>query len=264
MKKTIIIIFLLLICLTSATFASSKAVVNKPQTNLLTSGLVGYWSFNGADTNWTSATAGTTNDLSGNNNTGTLTNMSRSASPAPGISGQALKFDGVDDYVDVGNMASSINKSQGSFSAWVFVRRYPNANQTSATGIIEVGSSASSNNGITLSPPGSGAYINMHYRTNGVSTNSTVSVPTGAWHNIVGTWTESTLTIYLDGALADSDNNGSITTATLNQARIGSDALGTAGQGFFDGSIDEVRVYNRALTPAEIMELYNLGQRRMR
>jgi hypothetical protein len=47
----------------------------------LTSGLVGYWTFDGKDTPWTSSSAGTATDRSGNGNTGTLTNMSRSTSP---------------------------------------------------------------------------------------------------------------------------------------------------------------------------------------
>ena len=67
-----------------------------------TEGLVGYWTFDGQDTIWSSETTGATTDVSGNGNHGTLQNMSRSSSPASGISGQALKFDGVNDYVNMG------------------------------------------------------------------------------------------------------------------------------------------------------------------
>ena len=63
-----------------------------------TDGLVGYWSFNGADMNWSTGQA---LDRSGNSNNGTTTNMSTTTSPVPGKVGQALKFDGVDDYVSV-------------------------------------------------------------------------------------------------------------------------------------------------------------------
>src|SRR3990167_11553757 len=74
----------------------------------LSCGLVGYWTFDGKDTPWTSATAATALDKSGNGNTGTLTNMSQATSPTIGKIGQGLKFDGVDDIIEV-TQSSSIN-----------------------------------------------------------------------------------------------------------------------------------------------------------
>src|SRR3989338_8887897 len=65
----------------------------------LSCGLVGYWTFDGTDTPWTSATAATTKDKSGNGNTGTLTNMNRAIALVEGKIGQGLKFDGVNDYI---------------------------------------------------------------------------------------------------------------------------------------------------------------------
>src|SRR3990167_10285368 len=70
------------------------ATLNAPPTTLNTSGLVGYWTFDGADTVWTSSTAATTLDKSGQGNTGTITNMSQSTSPVIGKIGQGLYFDG--------------------------------------------------------------------------------------------------------------------------------------------------------------------------
>jgi hypothetical protein len=54
--------------------------------------------------------------------------------------------------------------------------------------------------------------------------------------------------------------NGTLTSATLNQARIGSDSLGTANQDYFDGYIDDVRIYSRALSASEVAQLSNLGK----
>jgi hypothetical protein len=62
-------------------------------TTSLTSGLVGYWTLDGKDTPWTSATAATTKDRSGNSNTGTLTNMYQATSTVAGKLGQGLSFD---------------------------------------------------------------------------------------------------------------------------------------------------------------------------
>src|SRR3989344_739171 len=70
--------------------------LNTPANSL---GLGGYWTLDGPDITWSSATAGTDPDLSGSGNTGTLTSMSKSASAVLGKIGQALDFDGTADYV---------------------------------------------------------------------------------------------------------------------------------------------------------------------
>src|SRR3989344_3577385 len=91
--------------------ANAGVIVNRPLALGLENGLVGYWSFDGSAMGTTSAI-----DSSGNGNTGWLTN-----GPVREIGkiGQALEFDGSDDYVNAGN-GSSINVV-GNFtgSAWV-------------------------------------------------------------------------------------------------------------------------------------------------
>src|SRR3989344_1696710 len=73
-------------------YNSGAVRVASSPTQSLTSGLVGYWTFDGNHTNW-----GTnkTNDRSGSGNTGTMTSMSTTTSPVAGKAGQGLKFDGV-------------------------------------------------------------------------------------------------------------------------------------------------------------------------
>jgi hypothetical protein len=173
------------------------------------------------------------------------------------IGASALNLDGINDTVTIDSIASSINKNEGTFSAWVYARSYTGGSPFQADGIIEVGSSASSNDGISLSPS-SAANVSMNYRTGGVTTRATITnAPIRKWYHVAGTWNSSTLSIYLNGALYNSVANGTLTSATLNQARIGSDSLGTANQDYFDGYIDDVRIYSRALSASEIADLYN-------
>src|SRR3990167_11497282 len=112
----------------------------------LTTGLVGYWTFDGKDTNW-----GTnkTNDLSGQGNTGTLTNMSTTTSPVVGKIGQGLKFDGVDDYV----LSSGPNfGSVATVSLWF----KPNVTLNSSSAVVSlVGSNQRS--GLSLNHTNCGA-----------------------------------------------------------------------------------------------------------
>jgi len=70
--------------------------------------LVGYWTMDNQDTSWTSATTGTTRDKSGNNHTGTFTNMSQKTSPVPGKLGQALGFNGVSSSITPGNVYNGV------------------------------------------------------------------------------------------------------------------------------------------------------------
>ena len=84
------------------------------------------------------------------------------------------------------------------------------------------------------------------------------SIPTSfARNHVVGTYDGATMRVYLDGALDGSlARSGAIPTNVL-PVRIGADSTGVANQ--FVGWIDEVEIFNRALSLAEIQGIYNAG-----
>jgi len=84
----------------------------------LQSGLVGHWTFDGKDTPWSSATAGTAIDRSGNNSNGILTQMNRATSPTIGKLGQGLNFDGSTNYVNINAATSTIKTGSFSVAFW--------------------------------------------------------------------------------------------------------------------------------------------------
>ena len=90
---------------------------NVSPTKYLTDGLVGYWTMDGSNVNWKT---GAVTDSSARGNTGTITNMATSTGVAIGKIGQALKFDGVDDYVKTPN-GGSLNKGPFTISVWSYV-----------------------------------------------------------------------------------------------------------------------------------------------
>ena len=221
------------------------AKVNKSPTSLLTDGLVGYWTFDGATTTWSSATAGITGDLSGNFNTGTLTNMNRATSPAIGKIGQGLKFDGSNDYVNVGAADVSVPCTM---SAWVKLSAR-NGNTSPIFGTTG-GSSYSgfqaeqylSNAvGITVTGVQDYAFASPGY-----------TVPLNTWTHLVAVVNSSaSATLYVNGL-----TSGTISGASglvCNRGRIGATA---ANFGYFPGIMDDVRIYNRALSAAEVLQLY--------
>src|SRR5262249_9038949 len=102
------------VLLTLPAITEAAIHLGDPNTAFLTQGLVGYWPLDGAVTNWTS---NTTQDLSGNANTGSLVSMSTSSSPVPGKIGQAMKFNGSNDITVSDN--SSLDPTSVTVSAWI-------------------------------------------------------------------------------------------------------------------------------------------------
>lgn len=237
--------------------ASSKTLA---QGTTLASGLVGHWSFDGGDTNWTSETAGTVTDASGNGNTGTITNMTRSAAPAIGRLGQAFLFDDTDDYINLGNPASMRGLTSMSISAWV----YPETLATPQEDVI-----------FAQADGGVAADGKMFFRINDSSGNLRFQIITSAgtgnitttsgglvadvWSHVVGVWDGTTMYLYINGSqhATTASLSGTFGNSGLNKS-IGANQSG--GSRWFNGRIDDVRFYNRALSVAEIQQLYRLGQ----
>ncbi len=215
----------------------------------INNGLVGYWTADGKTINGTSMT-----DASGNGNTGTLV-----ATPVPAIGkiGQALAFNGSSQYVTLPNLGASVSGgSPRSISAWI----YP----TSAAGNISVFSYGSNSFGTEL-----GLLYNIHTKDIYIYSNGNDwytadnVVPLNQWSHVVfaydgGTTSNSTLHVYINGiayTLTQSGTNIAINTTNSNYT-IGNYYLGS---GYFPGSLDDVRVYNRALSASEVKQLYQMG-----
>jgi len=87
---------------------------------------------------------------------------------------------------------------------------------------------------------------------------SSMNLTVGKWHHIVGTYDGATVRIYVDGverdSLAVTGNIGSTTTPVRIGAGSGSPV---SGEEPFDGTIDDVRIYDRGLSPDEILSMFN-------
>jgi len=92
---------------------------------------------------------------------------------------------------------------------------------------------------------------------------STTRVDDGQWHHVAGVFDNGTLTIFIDGSAETPDSSGGVTFGT-GEVRygflgVGSEAtefnLNTGPENYFDGDLDDVRIYSRALSQAEIANL---------
>jgi hypothetical protein len=218
----------------------------------LKSGLVGQWKFD-------EMTGTSAQDSSGNGSTGTLANSPRWAqgnTASQGLSGGggAVSFDGANDYVNVGNNSILNITGDLTLSAWF--------KATALGGYHEIISKFDGGAGTTypyeFRITDTGALQYCH--GNGVSgpcKNTTATVSAGAWYHVVAVRSGSTISFYINGildsnqALADSPQSD-----TTNNVWIGwrNDSW---SNGKAHGLIDDVRVYNRAITAEEIRYLYN-------
>ena len=183
----------------------------------------------------------TTADLSGNQLTGTLTGATWSTN---GRYGGAISFAGTAGWVTVSSSAL-LNLSTGmTVQAWV----YPTALSSWRSVIIKERTGGLSyglyGNSDTSRPA---AYVNLG--GSDVGTNGMAQLPLNTWTHLAATYNGATLRLYVNGTNVSTRTvSGSLVTSS-NPLRIGGNSVWNE---YFTGRIDEVRVYNRALSVAEI------------
>src|SRR3989344_6939524 len=246
--------------------ARASVLLKLPSGLGLASGLVGYWTMDGKDINWT---ANTMTDKSGNGNTGTITNMSTTTSPTIGKIGQALNFDGTDDYVYLGAGSTFNFSSTNAFTISAWVNTPADVTQSN---IFARGSSANSADGTIyyLGRQGTSWTTRVSDGTTRITLTSG-TVPANQWTHVVVTWNGSTkiLTLYQNSAVVTTATDAAFTTlwdgndADDDNTSIGADTRSTIRH-FWQGNIDEVRVYNRALSAQEVKQLYGAGQAKVK
>lgn len=215
----------------------------------LSCGLLGYWTFDGKDTPWTSATAATTLDKSGNENTMTLTNMNQSIATAAGKVGQGLKFDGVDDYLT--KSSNIVGASATSICMWA----YPTNSGVSKTLFVVRTGGGTNLQHLYMSSTG-----NKFFFYGNTSGGAEASSASSAWS--LGKWVHVCVTRDVTGASTNFYVNG-VRNGTANQDSgtptsdaANTDVNFTSSLGMA-GVMDDVRLYNRVLSANEIQQLYN-------
>ncbi len=206
-------------------------------------GLVGHWKLD--------ETSGTTAfDASGNNNHATLYNMDPASDWVTGTIDGALDFDGSNDYVQVPHSTELNGSSELTYAACVYPRNWSGVRQVLAKSVHGGGSGRAQMGFFSAS-----GRLYGRAETSGGRMNVFVALPTlNTWSHIALVFDSVSLKLYVNGI-----EGGAITssTRTLNQTTDAlnfSKRVGTA-QYFFDGLIDDIRVYDRALSADEVAAL---------
>jgi glucose/arabinose dehydrogenase/PKD repeat protein/fibronectin type 3 domain-containing protein len=210
------------------------------------SGLVGAWGFN-------EGSGATTADASGNSNTASLVN---GPSWVAGKHSNAVSLDGVNDYLPVPNSPSlDVSGNALTLSAWL--------NPASISGdSVVLGKFW----GLTMSSPFYQYGFELDEGTMPDFYVGTAAGPTvgsmgsalllGQWTHVAVVFNGTQAQFYVNGALVATRPVGASITARGNQLRIGADAN---TQQFYKGTIDDLRIYKRALTASEVQADLNTG-----
>jgi hypothetical protein len=211
------------------------------------------FSYAGAGTTWYDTTA--------NANNATASGTSYYST----LNGGLLNFPGNSSYYYTSTV-STFNLGSASFSieAWVYLASGTSSDNT-YRGIIAL--VADSNNYVYIAKWRSGLYSGLYVQyvaaattITGVYQNNEYN-PVSRWTHVIATKSGSSLTLYVNGAIVYTVTNLT-TTFTGNSSVYISPALATSGVSTLDGYIGESRLYNIALSAAQVLQNYNARKTR--
>lgn len=220
------------------TIGLATALMGQVPSYVPTNGLVGWWPFNG-----------NANDASGNGNNGTV-NGATLVSDRWGLNNSAFYFNGINNFIQISDQPS-FNFVNYSLSFWCINDPMSNL---SVKYLLN-----------------KGCYPNLSFRfyfdgipISDISTQNNLQFvsgppPSANWINYITTYDGFQIKLYVNGVLVDSDFFQGILNDTSEPLIIGGrqDGQNCQVQSHFFGAIDDIGIWNRALTQQEISDLYN-------
>ena len=168
-----------------------------------------------------------------------------------GSNSSSGEFDGLNDWVVVGTMSELNSSSDFSVSAWFNLSAASNFET-----IFSGGTSTSARVWVQL-PSTTSIRIGVNSALNDLTV-STLTVDGTQWYHLVATVSGTTATLYLDGSSVGTATCLAPASTAFNDVRLG--ALNTTAFGQtrpFNGHLDEIAIYNRAITSTEVSNIYN-------
>lgn len=216
-------------------------------------GLIGYWTFDYANSGSISNNQTTgLKDSSGNNNNATSSNANGTgmAWVAGKVGSGAVSFDGVDDSIIAPRLGLELTQ-QVSVAAWVNINSW-----TANLNFLGYNNSGTDGYSLQIRNVSCPAGIYLLLSSGAGTATGPANASCGSWHHVVGTYDGSQIKIYMDGVLQASNPYTSAMTYSSGYLPFGIGGDSSRIR-YLNGSLDDVRVYNRALSAAEIQAIYN-------
>ena len=210
----------------------------------LQNGLTGYWPF-----------CGNANDQSGNGNNGTVNGASLTTDRF-GNSNSAYSFDGVNDVIEINDNSSLDFANSYTISLWT---KFDSSITNNTTAYLL-------NKGCSPNPAYRIYYSESMFTTDNFNPNRAYTngpISNYEWTNVLVTYDGQLLSLFINGSLYSSTaQTGSIFNSDNNLLLGCSMATNLCPTlaAFFNGKIDDIGIWNRALTQQEITQLYNQNQ----
>ena len=217
-------------------------VVSQGNNSWLSKGLVGYWNMD--ESSWTNdCSTASVIDSSGNGNNGK--SCPASTGPTGGSAGKfgnGGSFDGSDDYISINNDSALNDNPTFTACQWVYF-------DTLTQNVMSL--NKDTNSGFYFQINTDGRFYTRYGTAEGYL-GGTGTISTGEWTHICETFDGTTLTAYKNGVSLGT------TTGYAPSGMSGTVYIGAASSSSYemDGQIDETRIYNRALSPKEVRDLY--------
>jgi hypothetical protein len=217
-------------------------------------GLVGEWLFNG-----------NAKDTSGNGNNGTIYGEVALTRDRFGNNNRAYKFNGIDGYIKA--KADSLPRKDRTVSLWIAI----NSISTKPVFLAYGGGACGTSWFMGIGPTQQGGSPTVYYMSSHCDYNNIIYhfsySPEEVWHHFAVETNASGTTMFLDGLKVASNTNYVNNTATAGtDLSLGVDISPSGcapytdtNVGYLYGSLDDVRIYNRALSESEIRSLYREG-----
>ena len=171
----------------------------------------------------------------------------------------AIEFDGVDDYINLGNDLSLVS-DEYTWSAWV-----KPSDLSIRRGILMRGGPAGDppyNNHLSIDTNGAAFYV-IELGAGNYEVNSAIGdINIGSWSHVTASFKKNTQAkLFVDGIYKDAIVIPNISPTQYN-LYISNAAVYSHWGGAFAGAMDDVRIYNRELTNGEVLALYNSHSKR--
>ncbi len=196
-------------------------------------------------------------DLSGNDRTG---HIYGNVQQAEGVLGYAARFDGNGDYISWPTSGQGVNIGTGDFTVSFWFKT------TDTDGyMLDARKGSDYEQGyylISYNIPSERIYFGLDSTTGSSQAHSSSSMADDSWHMATGVRANTETILYIDGVEVSRDTTSSSIDVDSPRIYLGRRYTPSTNWNYhyYDGLIDDFRLYSRALSADEVQELYNMSQ----